>query len=128
MPVDIATARKAGRLPGRTLMPLSFATILGGTITLIGTPPNIVIAGIRRDQLGESFAMFDFAPVGLVTTLAGLIFVALVGWRLIPGMGDSDAQGGLNENEKAHYVAELTVPEGNARVGAHVGEIGRAHV
>jgi di/tricarboxylate transporter len=123
MPVDIATARKAGRLPGRTLMPLSFATILGGTITLIGTPPNIVIAGIRRDQLGESFAMFDFAPVGLVTTLAGLIFVALVGWRLIPGMGDSDAQGGLNENEKAHYVAELTVPEGNARVGAHVGDL-----
>ena len=123
MPVDIATARKAGRLPGRTLMPLSFATILGGTITLIGTPPNIVIAGIRRDQLGESFAMFDFAPVGLVTTLAGLIFVALVGWRLIPGMGDSDAQGGLTENEKAHYVAELTVPEGNARVGARVGDL-----
>ena len=123
MPVDIATARKAGRLPGRTLMPLSFATILGGTITLIGTPPNIVIAGIRRDQLGESFAMFDFAPVGLVTTLAGLIFVALVGWRLIPGMGESDAQGGLTENEKAHYVAELTVPEGNARVGARVGDL-----
>ena len=123
MPVDIATARKAGRLPGRTLMPLSFATILGGTITLIGTPPNIVIAGIRRDQLGESFAMFDFAPVGLVTTLAGLIFVALVGWRLIPGMGESDAQGGLTENEKAHYVAELTIPEGNARVGARVGDL-----
>jgi di/tricarboxylate transporter len=62
MPVDIATARKAGRSPGLSLMPLSFATILGGMVTLIGTPPNIIIAAIREESLGESFGMFDFAP------------------------------------------------------------------
>ncbi|CUH40251.1 potassium transporter peripheral membrane component [Jannaschia seosinensis] len=125
MPVDIATARKAGRLPGKTLMPLSFATILGGTITLIGTPPNIVIAGIRQDQFGESFRMFDFAPVGLVTALAGLLFVALVGWRLLPGMNnpDTDAQGGRGTDDSARYVAELTVPEGNSRVGDKVSAL-----
>lgn len=117
MPVDIATARKAGRLPAATLMPLSYCTILGGMITLIGTPPNIIIAGIRRDQLGESFGMFDFAPVGLVTALVGLLFVALIGWRLIPGVSDG-AQGGHAEKDAARYVAELTVPEGNKHVGA----------
>ncbi|MCB2136228.1 MAG: SLC13 family permease, partial [Rhodobacteraceae bacterium] len=77
MPVDVASARKAGRAPGLSLMPLSFATILGGMVTLIGTPPNIIIAAIRADTLGESFAMFDFAPVGGVVALAGLAFVAL---------------------------------------------------
>ena len=84
MPVDIQTARKAGRAPGLSLMPLSFATILGGMATLIGTPPNIIIASIREDAVGEPFSMFDFAPVGGLTAVAGLIFVALIGWRLIP--------------------------------------------
>jgi di/tricarboxylate transporter len=71
MPVDIATARKAGRSPSLSLMPLSFATILGGMVTLIGTPPNIIIATFREDALGAPFAMFDFAPVGLVAAVAG---------------------------------------------------------
>jgi di/tricarboxylate transporter len=71
MPVDIATARKAGRSPSLSLMPLSFATILGGMVTLIGTPPNIIIATFREDALGAPFAMFDFAPVGLVARLQG---------------------------------------------------------
>ena len=83
MPVDIQTARKAGRAPGLSLMPLSFATILGGMVTLIGTPPNIIIAAIREETFGETFHMFDFAPVGLTAAAAGLLFVALFGWRLI---------------------------------------------
>ena len=88
MPVDIQTARKTGRSAGLSLMPLSFATILGGMVTLIGTPPNIIIAAIREESLGEPFKMFDFAPVGGVAAIAGLIFVALVGWRLIPSRDD----------------------------------------
>ncbi|MDF1728835.1 MAG: SLC13 family permease, partial [Sulfitobacter sp.] len=89
MPVDIQTARKAGRIPGLSLMPLSFATILGGMATLIGTPPNIIIASIRQESLGAPFRMFDFAPVGGIAALAGLAFVALVGWRLIPVREDA---------------------------------------
>ena len=76
MPVDIQTARKAGRGPALSLMPLSFATILGGMATLIGTPPNIIIASYRGEALREPFLMFDFAPVGLICALAGLAFVA----------------------------------------------------
>jgi di/tricarboxylate transporter len=84
MPVDIQAAARAKRSPAQTLMPLSFATILGGMITLIGTPPNIVISQFRETALGEPYSMFDFAWVGLGTALVGLAFVALIGWRLVP--------------------------------------------
>mgnify|MGYP003646824526 CR=1 FL=1 len=121
MPVDIATARKAGRSPGLSLMPLSFATILGGMVTLIGTPPNIIIAAIREDALGAPFSMFDFAPVGGTAALAGLAFVALFGWRLIPGR-DSGV-GGDPLSELAPYIAELTLPEGNKLVGQRLRDL-----
>ncbi|MCK5502725.1 MAG: SLC13 family permease, partial [Tritonibacter mobilis] len=61
MPVDMQAASKAKRSPALTLMPLSFATILGGMITLIGTPPNIIIAEFRQQSMGKGFSMFDFA-------------------------------------------------------------------
>ncbi|MFY1709058.1 SLC13 family permease [Tritonibacter scottomollicae] len=118
MPVDIQTARKAGRAPGQSLMPLSFATILGGMATLIGTPPNIIIASIRHDTLGEPFKMFDFAPVGLAAAAAGLAFVALVGWRLIP---DRSGAAGATESQLSPYVAELTVPEESELIGQRLG-------
>lgn len=119
MPVDMQTARKAGRNPGLSLMPLSFATILGGMVTLIGTPPNIIIATIRQESLGEPFHMFDFAPVGGVAAIAGLVFVALIGWRLIPDRGDkSDGKSDL-----AQYIAELTVPVGWTHSGKRLGEL-----
>ncbi|WP_299373145.1 SLC13 family permease [uncultured Tateyamaria sp.] len=119
MPVDIQTARKAGRSPGLSLMPLSFATILGGMVTLIGTPPNIIIATIREDSLGAPFRMFDFAPVGGIAAIAGLAFVALVGWRFIP---DRDT-GSAPDEALSEYIAELTVPEGSKQIGTRVGEM-----
>ena len=84
MPVDVQAAAKAKRSPALTLMPLSFASILGGMVTLIGTPPNIVIATFREQALGAPYRMFDFAPVGLVVALVGITYVAFIGWRLIP--------------------------------------------
>ena len=120
MPVDVQTARKAGRAPGLSLMPLSFATILGGMATLIGTPPNIIIASIRQETMGEPFAMFDFAPVGGITALAGLAFVALIGWRLIP---QRDTETGNSEAQLADYIAELTVPEDSKLIGKRLGAL-----
>ncbi|MEP3441297.1 MAG: SLC13 family permease [Sulfitobacter sp.] len=119
MPVDIQTARKAGRAPGLSLMPLSFATILGGMVTLIGTPPNIIIASIREESLGAPFKMFDFAPVGGVAAIAGLAFVALVGWRLIPARDDN----ALNAEDLAAYIAELVVPEDSKHIGKRLSEL-----
>lgn len=119
MPVDIQTARKAGRPVGLTLMPLSFATILGGMATLIGTPPNIIIASIRAETLGEPFRMFDFAPVGGLAAIAGLAFVALVGWRLIPNRGTQEEA----SETLAEYIAELTVPSESPQIGKRVSEL-----
>ena len=119
MPVDIQTARKAGRQPGLSLMPLSFATILGGMVTLIGTPPNIIIASIRQESLGESFRMFDFAPVGGIAAVAGLAFVALIGWRLIPARSDVM----LTTEDIAQYIAELVVPAESKQIGKRVAEL-----
>ncbi len=119
MPVDIQTARKAGRSVGLSLMPLSFATILGGMATLIGTPPNIIIASIRAETLGEPFRMFDFAPVGGIAALAGLAFVALIGWRLLPDRGEQKE----TSEVLADYIAELTIPAESTHIGKRVAEL-----
>ncbi|KIN61718.1 TrkA-C domain protein [Sulfitobacter noctilucae] len=119
MHVDIQTSRKAGRAPGLSLMPLSFATILGGMVTLIGTPPNIIIASIREQSLGEPFRMFDFAPVGGVAAIAGLTFVALIGWRLIPAREDS----ALSTEDLSQYIAELVIPEDSKLIGKRLAEL-----
>ena len=119
MPVDVQTARKTGRSPSLSLMPLSFATILGGMVTLIGTPPNIIIAAIREESLGAPFKMFDFAPVGGIAAIAGMTFVALVGWRLIPPRDDSSS----TSDDLAEYIAELTVPEDSKHIGNRLSEL-----
>ena len=122
MPVDIQAAKQAGRSPSRSLMPLSFATILGGMITLIGTPPNIIIAAYRGQALGQPFGMFDFAPVGLTAAIVGLIFITLVGWRLIPdGQKDTSPSSDLMSVE--NYVAELVAPEDAKILGQKIRDL-----
>lgn len=122
MPVDIQAAARAKRSPAQTLMPLSFATILGGMVTLIGTPPNIVISQFRETSLGEPYAMFDFAWVGLGTAVAGLLFVALIGWRFVPASRiktvASDDLRNLDE-----YIVEIGVGEGSPAVGQTIKDI-----
>tara|TARA_R110002049_G_scaffold113456_3_gene263768 strand:- start:913 stop:2688 length:1776 start_codon:yes stop_codon:yes gene_type:complete len=109
MPLDLDTASKAKRAVSLSLMPLSFATILGGMITLIGTPPNIVIAAYRQDVFGAPFGMFDFTPVGLTVALAGIAYVALLGWRLLPKR--DGAFGSKAETAEGRYISELRVSE-----------------
>ena len=122
MPVDMQAAKKAGRSPSLSLMPLSFASILGGMITLIGTPPNIVVAEFRGDALGESYRMFDFAPVGLACAAVGVAYVALIGWRLLPRERQS-ADAGKDLFDLADYIAEARVPEGSRIIGQRVRDL-----
>lgn len=117
MPVDLEAARKGERSPSLTLMPLSFATILGGMVTLIGTPPNIVVATVREEALGNPFRMFDFAPVGLVVALVGVLFVALIGWRLLPS-GRQKENPAVALADMTGYVFETAVSENSKLVGA----------
>ncbi|MFT7555586.1 MAG: di/tricarboxylate transporter [Planctomycetota bacterium] len=122
MPIDMQAALKAKRSPALSLMPLSFASILGGMITMIGTPPNIIIASFREQAIGEPFGMFDFAPVGAVTALVGVVFIVLIGWRLIP-LPDA-SQGAVAELfELDDYVVELLVAEQSTIVGKRVQEL-----
>ncbi len=123
MPIDMQAAAKAKRSPALSLMPLSFASILGGLITLIGTPPNIIVASLREQALGDAFGMFDFAPVGLVAAVVGVAYIAAVGWRLIPSAGggamaDASARFAIDE-----YVAEVRVGEKSDTIGKKIKQL-----
>jgi di/tricarboxylate transporter len=122
MPLDLQAARRAKRSPAQTLMPLSFASILGGMITLIGTPPNIVIATFREDRLGVPFSMFDFAPVGLGIAIAGIVYIVFVGRRLIPAERLKHDSGQELE-ELEGYVAEVRVAESSHMIGKLLREL-----
>ena len=95
-------------------MPLAFATILGGMVTLIGTPPNLIVSGFRAEATGQPFRMFDFTLVGGAVALAGLSFLALFGWRLLPRR--EALEKGVEKQMRA-YVAELVVPEDSRSAG-----------
>lgn len=114
MPVAVWMSRQSGRSPSYLLMPLAFGSLLGGTLTLIGTPPNIIIAGYRREVGETPFGMFDFLPVGLAITVAGVLFITAL-WRLTPRR---ENQAGAQELfEISAYLTELKLPAGSKYVG-----------
>jgi len=106
MPLAIQLSGRLNMAPGQVLMPLAFGTILGGMTTLVGTPPNLIVAGFRPDSLGGAFRMFDFAWIGVPVALAGVGFVALIGWRLVPVRRPA----GEGAFETGSYLTELRVP------------------
>jgi len=122
LPVAIATAKVHKRSPAMLLMPVAFGSILGGMTTMIGTPPNIIIASYRADITGEAFGMFDFSPVGVFIALAGIIFITLIGWRLIPRQR-------LEQNtpeqlfEVSGYLTEVKVMPDSSLIGNKISEI-----
>ncbi|HZZ69971.1 MAG TPA: SLC13 family permease [Phenylobacterium sp.] len=83
MPIALQTARRTGTPPSRLLMPMSFASLLGGLVTLVGTSPNIIVSQVRQELFGKPFGMYDFAPVGLGLTALGIVFLAFA-YRLLP--------------------------------------------
>ena len=120
MPVAVQLAGRLELPPGKVLMPLAFASILGGTTTLIGTPPNLIVSGFRENQADLSgYAMFDFTLVGLPLTVAGVAFIALVGWRLVPAR----EQPGTAGFDTGAYITEARVPEGSKAAGMRLREI-----
>ncbi len=123
MPVAIETARKTKRRPSLLLMPMSFGAILGGLVTLIGTPPNVIVATYRAEALGAPFLMFDFTPVGGVVMLAGLAFVTAIGWWLVP-----QRKGGAGSEvfQIESYLAEAKVPKGAKAAGMTLAEVEQA--
>ena len=113
MPVAVRLAERLQLAPGQVLMPLAFGTILGGMTTLIGTPPNLIVAGFRQQQGMGSFGMFDFSAVGASVAVVGVLFIAFIGWRLVPAR----KQAGMEGFDTGAYLTEVRVPEGSASVG-----------
>jgi di/tricarboxylate transporter len=120
IPVAVRIARKSGRSPSLYLLPMAFSSHLGGLLTLIGTPTNLIVSALRFDYLGERFGMFAFAPVGLAVSVVGVTFIAVVGWRLVPRREAGTAEGDF---KVAEYLTETRVPEGSELAGARLREL-----
>ncbi len=121
MPLAVRAANIARRPYSPYLMPLSFASLLGGLTTLVGTPPNIIIATFRQEAVGDAFRMFDFTPVGAAVAIAGIAFISLVGWRLIPSRLP---QPSLSDAiDIAGYMVEVRVTENSQFAGKLVNDL-----
>jgi len=126
MPVAIRMARKGEkRTPSLFLMPLAFGSLLGGLVTLVGTPPNIIISSFRQQAVDTApFRMFDFAPVGAGVAFIGVLFIILVGWRLLPRRKGQLSREDLFEIKD--YITEIRVPEESKFAGKRLRELEQA--
>ncbi len=124
MPVAQRLSRRTGTSVSRLLMPMSFASLLGGLVTLVGTSTNIIVSQVRHQELGRPFGMYDFAPVGLGLTALGLIFLSFA-YRILPT--NRTAQQPLSEAmADKSFVAEATAPDPWPAGPKRVGEIREA--
>jgi di/tricarboxylate transporter len=113
---------KSKKIPASyLLMPLAFASLLGGMTTLIGTPPNIIAASFRESTGAPPFAMFDFTPVGAGVAVAGILFITFIGWRMIPVRKSKSSGDGLFDIES--YITEVKVTEKSSLNGKRLYEI-----
>lgn len=106
MPIAIKIAKDNKIAPSQLLMPVAFASLLGGMITSIGTPPNLIISTYRIQAGYGPFSFFSFAPVGITLTVLGIVFITLIGWRLIPKRKSQDIEALFNLED---YLSELVV-------------------
>lgn len=121
LPIAYQLARKGGRSPSVFLMPMAFASLLGGIVTLVGTSPNVIVARVRAELGGEPFSMFDFTPVGIVVALAGCAFLA-IGYRLLP----QDRRGAVSLDQAIDikdYVTEAKIGPKSTLAGKTVADL-----
>ena len=121
LPIAYQLARKNGTSPSVFLMPMAFASLLGGIVTLVGTSPNVIVARVRQELGGEPFRMFDFAPVGIVVAVAGCLFLSL-GYRLLP----RDRRGAVSLDQAIDikdYLTEAKLREKAPLAGKTVADL-----
>ncbi|HHW34074.1 MAG TPA: SLC13 family permease [Paracoccus solventivorans] len=121
IPIVIQVARKTGIPASRLLMPLSYFTVMGGMITLIGTSTNLLVDGVIRARGMEPFGIFDIAPIGLAVTVVGALYLGLVGWRLLPDRGSMASF--LTDRSQMKYFTEFAIPEGSNLIGMGLSDV-----
>lgn len=119
IPVALQLAARLEIPAGRVLMPLAFGSILGGTNTLVGTPPNLIVSGFREQAGLGAFAMFDFTPVGLSVTVIGVLFIGVIGWRLVPLRRQAETTG----FDTGKYLTEVRVPDRSKAIGKTLRDV-----
>jgi di/tricarboxylate transporter len=122
MPLAIQLSGRLQLTAGKVLMPLSFGTILGGMTTLIGTPPNLIVSGFREQAGAGSFGMFDFTPVGLLVAASGVLFITLIGWRLVPIRKTR----GADSFDTGSYLTEARLRDNSKAAGKTIREVDEA--
>ena len=121
IPIFIQVAIRLGVSPSKFLMPLSYFTILGGMMTLLGTSTNLLVDGVARKAGMTPFTIFEIAPVGIAVTLAGIAYFVLIGRKLLPDR--SSLASFLGTRREMKYFTEVAIPEDSSLVGQQVLEI-----
>ncbi len=121
IPIFMQLARNLSVSPSKLMIPLSYLSILGGTVTLIGTSTNLVVDGVARAQGLEPFSIFEITPVGLIMAAVGLAYLALFGRRLLPDR--TSMMGLIGDRGRMKFFTEVAVPEGSSLIGRRLEEV-----
>jgi len=122
IPIFVQVAKILKQSASKLLIPLSYAAIMGGTLTLIGTSTNLLVDGVARSQGLEPFTIFEVTPLGLVVVAWGMIYLALIGRHLLPDRASMATLLGGNR-AKMKFFTEVAIPEDSALIGQNVTEV-----